>query len=90
MMQSTMYFMIAKGMSLIYSIMSDEAFNPAHESYQGFLNIGFGGYIPGDDHITWKFICNNPDIFRPAIKKMGLSLEGNILNYEETVFVPSV
>ena len=89
-MQSAMYFMIAKGMGLIYSIARDEAFDPRSESYQGFLNIGYDGYIPSDDHVTWKFICNNPDIFKPAIKKMGLGLEGKILNYDETVFVPSV
>jgi len=80
------YEMIVKGTDLIYAICNDEQFDPTHEIYQGFLNVGYGGYVPTTDIVTWKFICNNPNIFKPIIYKLGLKLEDDILDYEETVF----
>ena len=87
-MSAKNYSMIAAGLAFINGIREDIFMDPPHESYQGFLNIGKGGYIPNDDIITWEFICNNPKIFKPIIAKLGLGLEGDVLNYFETVFVP--
>jgi hypothetical protein len=77
--------MIAKGLQFIhYDIAGDEQFDPTNELYCGFLNVGLDTV---DDQITWKFICNNPDIFKPIISKLGLKLEGGVLNIDETVFI---
>ncbi len=76
---------IQKGTALLAKFLTDYQFDEEHEDYLGFLNVG-GPLMSDEDANTFKFICDNPTIFRPIISAMGGVLENDRLDYTETIF----
>lgn len=79
--------MIKDGVALLEKFLTDFQFNEADERYCGFLNVGIPDVVIGEeDYVTFRFICNNPNIFESILKELGGDTESGF-HEEETIFI---
>lgn len=77
---------IKAGVDLLESFRTDFQFDETDPGYLGFINVGEDLLIHQENKDTWRFIVNNPDIFHSVIDAMGMELEGDRLDLEESIF----
>ena len=78
--------LIQEGIQLLEQFLNDYQFNEesGDNIILNFINVGLD-IMEVKHHETWRFICENPEIFNPIISKLGGVLDGP-LNVNETVF----
>lgn len=74
-----------EAIDLLERFRSDYQFDKSDDNYLGFLNVG-SDILDDADVPTWRLICDRAQIFTPILHELGLEIEGNALNVEETVF----
>ena len=77
---------IKAGVDLLEGFRTDFQFDETDPGYLGFINVGEDLLPDQKDKDTWRFIVTNPDIFHSVIDAMGMELEGDRLDLDETVF----
>ena len=76
--------LIQEGTQLLEQFLNDYQFDEENDDFINFINVGLD-IMEVKHHETWKFICENPEVFKPIIDKLGGILEGD-LDPDETVF----
>ena len=72
--------------SLLEKFRTDFQFDKKDPGYLGFLNVG--SHILEESEIpVWQLICNRAQVFTPILHELGLEIEGDRLDPEETVFL---
>jgi hypothetical protein len=71
---------------LLERFRNDYQFDKSDDNYLGFLNVG-NHTLDDADVPTWRVICDRAEIFMPISRELGLEIEGNELDIEETVFL---
>lgn len=74
-----------EAIDLLERFRNDYQFDKSNDSYLGFLNVG-SSILDDADVATWHLICNRAQIFMPILHELGLEIEGNVINVDETVF----
>ena len=76
--------LIQKGTQLLEQFLNDYQFNEESDDFINFINVGLP-IMEAKHHETWRFICENPEVFNPIIDTLGGIVEG-VLDLNETVF----
>jgi hypothetical protein len=76
--------LIQEGTQLLEQFLNDYQFNEESDDFINFINVGLP-IMEVKHHETWRFICENPEIFNPIIDTLGGIVEG-ALDLNETVF----
>ena len=76
--------LIQEGTQLLEQFLNDYQFDEESDDFINFINVGLP-IMEVKHHETWRFICENPEVFKPVIDKLGGILEGD-LDLDETVF----
>ena len=76
--------LIQEGTQLLEQFLNDYQFDEEKNDFINFINVGLP-IMEVKHHETWRFICENPEVFKPVIDKLGGILEGD-LDLDETVF----
>ena len=76
--------LIQEGTNLLATFLNDYQFDEESDEFIDFINVGLPILVP-EKHEAWRFVCENPEIFKPIIGKLGGIVEGN-LDLDETVF----
>ena len=76
--------LIQEGTQLLEQFLNDYQFDEEESDFINFINVGLP-IMEVKHHETWRFICENPEVFNPIIDKLGGIVEGE-LDPDETVF----
>ncbi len=76
--------LIQEGTNLLATFLNDYQFDEESNDFIDFINVGLP-IMEVKHHETWRFICDNPEIFKPVLSKLGGIVE-NGFGLEETVF----
>lgn len=76
--------LIQDGTRLLEEFLNDYQFDEKSDDFINFINVGLP-IMEVKHHETWRFICENPEVFNPIIDKLGGIVEGE-LDLDETVF----
>ena len=76
--------LIQEGTNLLAEFLNDYQFDEENDNFIDFINVGLP-IMEVKHHETWRFICDNPEIFKPILSELGGIVEGN-LDLDETVF----
>jgi len=77
--------LIQEGTNLLATILNDYQFDEDGDDFLDFINVGLP-IMEVKHHETWRFICDNPEIFKPILSELGGKIEGGVFDLEETVF----
>ena len=75
-----------EAVDLLETFRTDYQFDKNHHHYLGFLNVSTE-FLTEEKQPTWNLICNRPQIFMPIIHELGLEIEEDRLDPDETVFL---
>ncbi len=77
--------LIQEGTNLLATFLNDYQFDEENDDFIDFINVGLP-IMEVKHHETWRFICDNPEIFKPVLSKLGGRTESGSFDLEETVF----
>ena len=77
--------LIQEGINLLATILNDYQFDEDGDDFLDFINVGLP-IMEVKRHETWRFICDNPEIFKPILSELGGKIESGVFDLEETVF----
>jgi len=77
--------LIQEGTNLLATFLNDYQFDVESDDFIDFINVGLP-IMEVKHHETWRFICDNPSIFKLKLNELGGKTEGGSFDLEETVF----
>jgi len=77
--------LIQEGTNLLATILNDYQFDEDGDDFLDFINVGLP-IMEVKHHEAWRFICDNPETFKPILSHLGGKIEGGVFDLEETVF----
>ena len=77
--------LIQEGTDLLATFLNDYQFDVESDYFIDFINVGLP-IMEVKHHETWRFICDNPSIFKLILNELGGKTESGSFDLNETVF----